>query len=221
MPTISEQIAAADERGLVRKIQRAMAFIAPTTVELPESLYSTGSLVDLKTSGFLPVGLVSPDGYSFSREIEKEDIDALGYASPVRSDVTRVPRSVTFTALEKGRKHMLELTYGTDLSAVTQDATTGEIVFDEPDLPVNAEYRLIVVGEDGPAAENWVMGKGFFRVKLSGTAEEVWGREGAVSQQFTLDVFSDDEAGVPVRHYIGGTGAVAHKDVLGFTQSAA
>ena len=217
MPTISEQIAAADERGLVRKIQRAMAFIAPTTVELPESLYSTGSLVDLKTSGFLPVGLVSPDGYSFSREIEKEDIDALGYASPVRSDVTRVPRSVTFTALEKGRRHMLELTYGTDLSAVTQDATTGEIVFDEPDLPVNAEYRLIVVGEDGPASENWVMGKGFFRVKLSGTAEEVWGREGAVSQQFTLDVFSDDEAGVPVRHYIGGTGAVAHKDVLGFS----
>ena len=217
MPTISEQIAAADERGLVRKIQRAMAFIAPTTVELPESLYSTGSLVDLKTSGFLPVGLVSPDGYSFSREIEKEDVDALGYASPVRSDVTRVPRSVTFTALEKGRKHMLELTYGTDLSAVTQDAATGEVVFDEPDLPVNAEYRLIVVGEDGPAAENWVMGKGFFRVKLSGTAEEVWGREGAVSQQFTLDVFSDDEAGVPVRHYIGGTGAVAHKDVLGFS----
>lgn len=217
MPTISEQIAAADERGLVRKIQRAMAFIAPTTVELPESLYSTGSLVDLKTSGFLPVGLVSPDGYSFSREIESEDIDALGYASPVRSDVTRVPRKVTFTALEKGRKHMLELTYGTDLSAVTQDAATGEVVFDEPDLPVNAEYRLIVVGEDGPAAENWVMGKGFFRVKLSGTAEEVWGREGAVSQQFTLDVFSDDEAGVPVRHYIGGTGAVAHKDVLGFS----
>lgn len=217
MPTISEQIAAADERGLVRKIQRAMAFIAPTTVPLPESLYSTGSLVDLKTSGFLPVGLVSPDGYSFSREVEKEDIDALGYASPVRSDVTRVPRSVTFTALEKGRKHMLELTYGTDLSAVTQDAATGEVVFDEPDLPVNAEYRLIVVGEDGPAAENWVMGKGFFRVKLSGTAEEVWGREGAVSQQFTLDVFSDDEAGVPVRHYIGGTGAVAHKDVMGFS----
>lgn len=217
MPTISEQIAAADERGLVRKIQRAMAFIAPTTVALPESLYSTGSLVDLKTSGFLPVGLVSPDGYSFSREIEKEDVDALGYASPVRSDVTRVPRSVTFTALEKGRKHMLELTYGTDLSAVTQDAATGEVVFDEPDLPVNAEYRLIVVGEDGPAAANWVMGKGFFRVKLSGTAEEVWGREGAVSQQFTLDVFSDDEAGVPVRHYIGGTGAVAHKDVMGFS----
>ena len=220
MPTISEQIADADERGLVRKIQRAMAFIAPTTVELPESLYATGSLVDLKTSGFLPVGLVSPDGYSFSREIEKEDIDALGYASPVRSDVTRVPRSVTFTALEKGRKHMLELTYGTDLSAVTQDAATGEVVFDEPDLPVNAEYRLIVVGEDGPASENWVMGKGFFRVKLSGTAEEVWGREGAVSQQFTLDVFSDDEAGVPVRHYIGGTGAVAHKDVMGFSAAA-
>lgn len=221
MPTISEQIADADERGLVRKVQKALAVIAPTTVELPESLYDTGgTILDLKAAGFLPVGLISPDGYSFGREIEKEDVDALGYASPVRSDVTRVPRSVTFTALEKGRKHMLEMTYGTNLDAVTQDSTTGEIVFDEPDLPVNKEYRLLVVAEDGPADENWVMGKGFFRVKLSGTAEEVWGREGAVSQQFTLDVFSDDDAGVPVRHYLGGTGALAHKDVLGFTAGA-
>jgi hypothetical protein len=220
MPTISEQIASNDERALVRKVQKALAVIAPTSVELPESLYEGGSIIDLKAAGFLPVGLITPDGVSFGREIEKEDIDALGYASPVRSDVTRVPRSITFTALEKGRKHMLELTYGTNLDAVTQ-AANGEIVFDEPDLPVNSEYRLLVVAEDGPADENWVMGKGYFRVKLSGTAEEVWGREGAVSQQFTLDVFSDDEAGVPVRHYLGGTGAAKHKDVLGFTAAAA
>lgn len=219
MPTISEQIATNDERALVRKVQRALAVLAPTSVDLPESLYEGGSIIDLKAAGFLPVGLLTPDGISFGREVEKEDVDALGYASPVRSDVTRVPRSITFTALEKGRKHMLELTYGTDLSTVTQ-AVNGEVVFDEPDLPVNKEYRLLVVAEDGPADESWVMGKGYFRVKLSGTAEEVWGREGAVSQQFTLDVFSDDEAGVPVRHYLGGTGAAKHKDVLGFTAGA-
>lgn len=218
MPTLQTQMTGADSRALIRKIQRAIAMLAPMSVDLPETLYSAGSLVDLKAAGFLPVGIVSPDGYSFSREVEKEAVDAFGYASPVRSDVTTVPRSVSFTPLEKGRKHMYELTLGADLTGVTQDPATGEIVIDEPDLPINADYRLIIVGEDGPATDNWILGKGYHRVSLATTAEEVWGTSGAVSSQLTFDVFTDDEVGTPVRHYIGGTGAVKHKDVLGFTQ---
>lgn len=220
MPTFQQVQRDADNRKLIRKIQKAVAFLGRADVELPESLYQGGSLIDLKAEGWLPVGIVTPDGYSFAREPESEDIDGLGYASPVRSDTTRVARSVTFTPLESGRKHMYELRYGTDLSGVTQDATTGEIVFDEPDLPVDAEYKLLVLGSDGPADENWVMGKGYFSAKVSGTAEEVWGREGAVSSQITLNIFSGEESGVPVRHFIGGTGAVKHKDVLGFDTDA-
>src|SRR5438046_10729416 len=97
MPTFATQMAAADERALIRKIQRAIGFLAPKTVDLPTSLYNAGSLIDLKAEGFLPVGIISPDGWSFGRDISKEDIDALGYASPVRSDTTKVARSVTFT----------------------------------------------------------------------------------------------------------------------------
>lgn len=217
MPTFDALQQEADNRNLVRKIQKAVAFLAPKTVDLPDSLYTTGELTDLAAAGWLPVGLVSPDGYSFSREMERENIDALGYASPVRSDVTTVPRQVTFTALEKGRKHMMELLYGTNLDSVTQDPATGEIVIDEPDLPVDAEYRLLIIGSDGPTAENWIMGKGYGSVKLANGGAETWGREGAVSTEITLDVFTDDELGVPVRHYIAGTGAVAHADVLGYT----
>ena len=217
MPTFDALQQEADNRNLVRKIQKAVAFLAPKTVDLPESLYTTGELTDLAAAGWLPVGLVSPDGYNFSREVEKENIDALGYASPVRSDVTTVPRQVTFTALEKGRKHMMELVYGTNLDSVTQDPTTGEVVIDEPDLPVDAEYRLLIIGSDGPTAENWIMAKGYGAVKLASGGAETWGREGAVSTEITLDVFTDDELGVPVRHYIAGTGAAAHSDVLGYT----
>jgi hypothetical protein len=206
-----------DERSLVRKIKRAVAFIAPMTVALPSAITGTDSLpVDLKALGYLPVGLVTPDGYTFSREIESEDVDALGYASAVRSDVTRVPRSVSFTVLEKGRKHMMQLVYGTELTGVTQKLN-GELVIDEPDLPIDAEWRLLVVGDDGPAANNWILGKGYGSVKLSATGEEVWGREGAVSQQLTLNVFTDDTVGVPVKHYLAGTGAKA-STVLGFTK---
>lgn len=217
MPTFDTLRQQNDSRSLIRKVQKAIAVLAPKDVELPDSLFEGGVLLDLKALGWLPVGMVTPDGYTFNRETEKEDVDALGYASPVRSDTTRVPRSITFTLIETGRKHIQELKYGTSLDAVTQDPITGEIVFDEPEMPADEEYRLLVLGSDGPASENWVMGKGYGAVKLSGGGSETWGGDSAVSSEMTLDVFTDDEIGTPVRHYLGGTGALKHKDVLGYT----
>lgn len=218
MPTFDTIRQDADERALIRKIQKAVAFLAPTTVDLPETLFAAGALIDLKTAGWLPVGMVTPDGYQFGRDVSKEDVTAFGYAGPVRSDVTEVARSISMTPLETGRKHMLELTLGTDLTAVTQ-AVDGEIVIDEPDLPVDKEYRLLIIGSDGPAAENWIIGRGYGRVKLASTDSQTWGTSDPVSQPLTFDVFTDTEIGTPVKHYIGGTAAVTHKDALGFTQA--
>jgi hypothetical protein len=219
MPTFATIQQEADERALVRKIQKAVAFLAPKSVVLPESLFGVGgALIDLKALGFLPVGLVTPDGFEFGRDVSKSDVSALGYASPVRSDVDTVARAITFTALETGKKHMQELSLGTDLTAVTQDPTSGEIIIDEPDLPVGQEYRLLVIGSDGPAAENWILGRGYGSVKLASADSQTWGTSDAVQQSYTFDVFTDDEIGTPVRHYIGGTGAVANKLALGFTQ---
>lgn len=216
-PTFDELRKVNDNRNLVRKVQKIVLVLAPLTVDLPSSLYVTGSLIDLKAGGWLPVGMLSPDGITYGGEREVETVDAFGYSSAIRSDVARVPRTIAFTPLETGRKHLYELRLGTDLTGVTQSPMTGEIVMDEPDLPVDQEYRLLALGSDGPAANNWILGRGYGRVKLSNSAEEVWGSEGAVSSQLTFDVFTDDEIGVPVRHYIGGTGALAAKTELGFT----
>ena len=218
MPTFQTIQQEADDRNLIRKIQRAVGFLAPTTVDLPSSLFGVGgALVDLKALGWLPVGIVTPDGWEFGRDVSKSEVTAFGYASAVRSDTDNVARTVTVTPLEHGRKHMLELTYGTDLSAVTQDATTGEVVFDEPDLPVGQEYRLLIIGSDGPAADNWILGRGYGSVKLASTDSQKWGSSDPVQQPLTFDVFTDSEIGTPVRHYMGGTGAVKHKTILGFT----
>lgn len=216
MPTLSEIQRDSDNRGLIRKVQRAVGLLAPMSVELPEALTGPDHLpIDLKAAGFLPVGIVTPDGYRFARDIEKEDIDALGYASYVRSDITRVARSVVFNAMETGRRHLTELKYGVDLTGVTPDAN-GEVTWDEPDLPIGAEYRFIVVGADGPADTNWILGKGFPTVKLASVGEETWSKEGVLQQEITLDVFADEELGTPVRHYLGGTAAVKYADVLGY-----
>lgn len=218
MPTFAELQNSSDTPSLVRKIQRAVAFLAPLSEDLPDALTdASGALVALP-AGYLPVGIVTPDGYRFTRDIEKEDVDALGYASPVRSDITRVPRQVVFTALETGKRHLMELKYGVDLTATTQ-AASGEVTFDEPDLPIGQEYRLLVIGNDGPAGNEWILGKGYPRVKLAGVGEEAWSKEGALTHEITLDVFADDDLGTPVRHYYAGTGAAAASAVLGYTQA--
>src|SRR5690625_4258705 len=216
MPTLAEMQRDAVNRGLIRTVQRAVGLLAPMDVELPEALTGPDHLpIDLKPPGVLPIGIVTPDGYRFARDIEKEDIDALGYASYVRSDITRVARTITFNAMETGRRHLTELMYGVELSGVSPDEN-GEITWDEPDLPIGAEYRFIVVGADGPADTNWILGKGFPTVKLASVGEEAWSKEGALQREVTLDVFTDEEAGYPVRHYLGGTAAVKYADVLGY-----
>lgn len=220
MPTFDEIRAGADKRGLVRKVQKAVACIAPLTVEMPDSLFlPTGALIDVKTLGFKMIGLVTPDGYKFTREVESSAVDAMGYASDIREDVTKVLRAITATPLQHGQKHMSELRMGADFSGVTQDHITGEIVLDEPDLPINGEYRLLVIGVDGPAAAQWVMGRGYGIVKLTTTGEEAWGSEGAVSSELNFAVSTDEEIGTPVRHYLGGTGALAANVDLGYTLS--
>lgn len=216
--TFDEMRIEADKRGLIRKPQKAIAYLGLAETPLPESLWEPlGGLTDIKALGFLPVGLVTPDGYKFGREAESADVDALGYGSAQRSDTTKVVRSVGFTPLEKGRKHMLELTLGQDLSATLMDKTTGEVVIKEVDLPVDQEYRLLIIGSDGPAANNWILGRGYPNVKLSSTGEEAWGQEGAVTSELSFKVSTDEEMGTPTVHYMGGTGALKAAADLGFT----
>ncbi|GAA2545658.1 hypothetical protein HD598_002167 [Neomicrococcus aestuarii] len=218
MSTVETERKDFDSRALVRKTTVGLACFAPKTVELPATLLTSATeIVDLSTLGFIPIGMVTREGYTFSGEIEKEDVDALGYYSPVRSDVTRVPRTVSMTLLESGKKAIQELVRGTKITE-TQSATTGEVVFDEPDLPNFDEVRLIVVSADGPLSNHWIEGRGFFAAKISSLGEETWAHEGAHQRQVTFDIFNDDVEGVPVRHYFGGSGAILAKDILGYAQ---
>lgn len=210
----------ADNRGLIRKVQKAVAFLGTDDQDLPDSLYDGGDIIDLQALGFKPVGMVGADGYAFERETENEEVDALGYASPVRDDIVSVARSVTFKPLETGRKHMLELRYGVDLSGVEVDPLTGAFQFDEPDMPVNAEYKLIIIGADGPASTQWLLGRGYGSVTIGEGGEETWGSEETMSSEITLKVLPDEATGTPVRHYFGGTGVLKAVDSMGFELAA-
>lgn len=212
MPSFASIKTAADTTAAVHKALEALAFLAPSTVDLPDAITGVDQQpVDLIALGFKPVGLVTPDGYTFGGDVEKTEVEALGYSTPVRSDVIRAPKTVSFTALESDRRDLAELIYGMDLSTVEAGAN-GEVTFDEPAVPLGAEYRLLLISRDGPAASPYYRGRGYGRVKLANVPEEVWSAADPRQYPIELDVLTDDELGTPVRHYIGGSGfdAVAY-----------
>lgn len=217
--TIQDMKKKADNFGLVRKIQNAVAFLAPVGTALPEKMLTAEGKLEELPAAFLPVGLVTPSGYEYGTETETAEVEALGYMEPVRKDIVKVTKSVTFTAYETFKKHVLELIKGVDLSAVKQDPASGEIVFDEPAVPINREYVLVIIGQDGPPEAEWIVGRAYPRVKLEELPVEVWSKEDAVQSEIKLSVFNDSTVGTAVRHFIGGTGAVEHKDALGFEQA--
>lgn len=204
--TFATMKTAADTTSAVHKTLEALAFLAKSTVELPDAITGVDKQpVDLIALGFKPVGLVTPDGYTFGGSVDKAEVEALGYSTPVRSDITKAPKTIAFTALESDRKDLAELIYGMDLTGVVAGAN-GEITFDEPAVPAGEEYRLIVISKDGPASAPYYRGRGYGRVKLANVPEEVWSAADPRQYQIELDVLVDDDLGTPVRHYIGGAG---------------
>lgn len=219
MATFDELHTEAHRRSLIRKAIKSVAFIRKKDADNTpvESIFgSDGSLLDLKSEGWLPIGLVTDDGYTFGRDTNVDDITSHGFANPTRKDIVSVERSVTTTIQEYGKRHIEELIQGADLSGVKQNAKTGEVVTDEQDLPTPGEYELLVIAMDGPVNNRWYLGKFFPSVQLSEASEEAWGKEGAIERELTFDVFSDEALGFPVRHFIGGPPASASKDVLGY-----
>ena len=137
----------------VRKGLNALAFLAPMTTAVPTAITDAGGALKEIPSDFLPLGLITTDGITFSADAKNEEVEALGYAEAVRSDLTGAPKSVKLTVLEPVRKTIQQLVYGIDLSQTKASKTTGEITFDEAAIPALDEYRLLLVMADGPAAD--------------------------------------------------------------------
>lgn len=218
--TIAAMKKKADNSGLVRKTTNACAFLAPTSATLPETITETTGQLSEAPAGFWPIGLVTTDGFEFSNDTDKSEVEALGYADPVRTDITKVAKSVKVTAFETWKKNLLEVIKGVDLSQVKSKTGSGEVTFDEPQTPILREYRMLIIATDGPADAEFIWGKGFPRVKLAELPGETWNQEDAVSVELTFDILPDAELGMAVRNYYGGSGAKKYKDQIGFDAQA-
>lgn len=217
MPTFAELKNTADTPTLVRKALEGVVFLRRKTASttIPEAILdATKAPIDLTSEGFWPVGVMTTDGVTWGRDVEKAEVEAWGYGSPVRTDIIKAPKTVSFTALESDRRQLAEIVYGMDLSSVTAGAN-GEVVFDEPPIPSSDEYELVVLTRDGSTGTPYFRGAACPRVKLAEIDDEVWQAEEARQYPLTFDVLDDDELGTAIRHYIGGAAFDASKQGFG------
>ena len=150
----------------VRKALNVLAFVAPLTTAVPDALTGASGAMKELPADWTPLGIFTTDGGEITPDVSVDDVDGLGYAEPVRSDLTKATKTIKLNIFELFRKEMLSLTHGIDLSQVKANATTGEVVFDDPLLPSIPEKRLLLVAADGPADDEWLMGWCFTRAKL-------------------------------------------------------
>jgi hypothetical protein len=216
--TFAAMKSTADSPTLVRKILEAVAFVAPENAAPIATLTAgAGAVLQTLPASYIPVGLVTPDGYTFGGDSSTSTVEALGYASPIREDIESATRTVGFTALETWRRQLLEMAYGMDLSGVVPDPATGEIKFDHPDRPLQRFYRLIVIGRDGSGSNEWLRGKFFPRASITEFPEEVWNSSDPSQYAITMSTYVDDTIGTGERDFIAGKAALANQVALGFS----
>lgn len=201
----------------VRKALNVLAFVAPLTAAVPEALTDAGGALKEIPAEWTPLGIFTTDGGEITPDVTVDDVDGLGYAEPVRSDLTKATKTIKLNIFELFRKEMLSLTHGVDLSQVKANATTGEVVFDDPLLPAIPEKRLLIVAADGPADEEWLMGWCFTRAKLVSMPTTALKATDPITGDLEFKAFADETAGTACRNYYGGSAMLKYRDITGFS----
>lgn len=198
----------------VRKTLGAALFLAPEDAAVPGELVdATGLLINELPSGYLAVGLLSPDGINHERETDSEGVPALGHLSPIREDVTGDTRSITFTALETVRANVVALVEGITLPEVS---AAGHVRYSVPDFPKNNFYRCVAITFDGSITEPWFESKFYPRVSVTSFPSEAWTQSDARSFEIGLKAYPDSELGYIKDEQKGGLGFKKNAEALGW-----
>lgn len=215
MATMAELKKDAHNASLIRKILDGVAFIAPTSAELPTNYFTSGGNLAAAPADFTPLGIVEKDsGYTFGNDQDTEEVEGHGYSSAVRVDITKTERNFSATFLET-RKETLEQYYGLD-SAAFVTGENGEIEFAEPELAARPHVRIILIGSDGVGEDQYFFIKEFPRVQVTEVGELAWSSSDALKHELTYTAFPDPVLGYSVKNIIGGPGAVKNREAMGF-----
>lgn len=215
---VAELAIAQHQRELIFKPLEAHIFGGPMSAPLIAAI-TTGAdaLLSELPVGYYDVGLINKeDAITWSREMEKSSITAIGYRDPVRSDVTSDVTGLAFAALEMNRS-AIERHLGIDLAGAVPTAVTGEVVIDQPTNAPVIQNRYLTVARDGVGADTIFVARLLAAAEVAEVGEQTMtDGEGSLTWPCTLNGMVDTTAGFAIRHFFGGPGWRARLDEAGF-----
>lgn len=208
------------QQQLIRKTLEAAICFAPYATDLPTSLTAgADSALAPLPAGFEDIGLLDQgDGATWSRKLDQTTVNSWGFGDPTRVDLKSAVHGLKFTAQET-KLQTLGMYHGVDLSAVTADATTGEVAFAAPARPANIFYRCVSIGVDGVGADEIYIGRIAPKVEVTDTDDikETDGDDSAETYGITMNALFDSVAGYSMKFLFGGPGWKALLADMGFS----
>ena len=163
------------------------------------------------------LGFLSTDGAAFSRDVSTSEVTSWGAVTPTRTDIVSDTTTLTVVAQET-KLLTIGLATGADLSAITPDATTGEVKIAKPVRPKSKHYRVLSLAVDEGDAGEIYIARFLPRAKVSSYAEQsVAQGDDPITWGVTLTGEVDSDLGYSEQWLFGGAGWQALLADMGFT----
>lgn len=193
------------QEELIRKMIDASVFIAPFASDAIDSLLDADKSLAALPAGYDDVGLFSSDGAKFGREVDVSKITSMGRTSPTRTDIKGDNTTLQF-AMQETKKATIGLYTGQDMTAITPDPSTGEVVIDKPTRPKPRFYRALVLGVDEIDGDELYVGRFLPRAMVTDYDEQAFQSDDdeALLWGVTLEGHVDKVLGTAERWLFGG-----------------
>lgn len=205
------------QEELVRKPLDGSAFFAPLSADgIDETFVGAGGVLAALPTEYGDLGLLTPDGMGFSREVSNSDIMAFGRQTPVRSDITNDTTTLNVVALETNLQ-TIGMATGASITAGSRNATSGALMIRKPPRPTPRQYRVFCLAVDNTDDGEIYIGRFLPRAKVTGFSDQaLGGTDNAIEWGTTLTSQFDKELGFSEAWLFGGPGWNALVDEMGF-----
>lgn len=202
---------------LIRKAKEGSLFVAEMDTPLLTTISNADSQLVIPTElAAGDLGWFTDDGIAFSGEVTESTITSFGATEPTRREVTTDTTTISVTAQET-KLINIGLYTSNDLSALTPDPTTGELVVTKPPRPRLRHVRAFGLAVDEHEGLEIYIGRFLPRATVSRAPEQSYtSGDTAMSWGFQFQSTLDSEAGYSERYFFAGPGWKALLEDMGF-----
>lgn len=205
------------QEELIRKLTDGSVFVAPHSADSILTLTGTDKLLLTLPTGYDDVGLINSDGVAMGRSVDSSEVKSFGRIEPSRTDIKSDTTTLKI-ACQETKRVTIGLYTGADMTAITADPTSGEVVIPKPSRPTTQYYRVLALGVDLTEDGELYVARYLPRARVTDYDGQNWksDEDEALLYGVTMTGYMDPVLGFSERWHFGGEGWFAQLTAMGF-----